>query len=98
MSTFSEWLKGLPDTVKVFTAAGGLVSIGFTAAVFWFGAKIEATAQGTDIARDSVQVNARAIQANALRAEEVDGRYETIICLLTLPEDTPPLEAQGECP
>lgn len=98
MSALTNLLKALPDTSKALTALAGAAAVGFTAAGFWFGAKIDAAAQGTATARDSVQLNRAQIVNNQRAIEQNRDQYETIICILTLSEDVPPIDARRLCP
>lgn len=85
IKTVPSWLK---FAVALGAAAAALLSLGAD----WYDLPAQVREN-----TDSLRAHTSYIRADALRERATDARYDRIICLLTLPAGTTPLQAEEEC-
>ena len=94
--TMKSLIKGLSDQWRALTALAGAMAVGGAIAL----STVAFTGLPAQVREhtDSIRSFSRQVGENRELARRVSGQYERIICLLTLPGGTSPLEAQRECP
>jgi len=96
MAAIASFLMSLPQTWRALTALGGAAAIGATVAMLAtaFTGLPAQVAENTD----SIRAVGRRAEDNRAVVRRVEAQYDRIICLLTLPDSTPPIQAQRACP
>lgn len=96
MTAMREWLSSLPMAVKAAGALAGVGGTGVTLGLL-FGGWIGLPAQVADQERD---IRALQIEAAAAKDERLETlhKLDRVLCLLTLPDSTRPIDAQRACP
>ena len=95
MPYLAAFLGRLSETQKAMTALASAFAVGVTitvAAFAYVGLPDELSAL-----QETVQENKRAATANAEAIADVRHQYDTLICLMTLPDTISPLLARREC-
>lgn len=96
MGVISQWLTMLPVWSKAVGALGAAFGAGLTLAFVLSGwASLPSRVQEHDIKILSLQVEQAAAKDERL---ETLHKLDRVLCLLTLPDSTRPLDAQRACP
>jgi hypothetical protein len=109
MSALASWLTSLPEMWKAITALGavaGLASTCTVATMRFTGVPELVQAHESAIEQNSVTIadhvelpyHEGVLEVIRQGDAAIIGRLDRLICLQTLPENTPPLEANRECP